>query len=810
MASNTNHDDHIGEPTKQRGVLKKGVRIDCNGENVPETIKNSTYLNVPDVISRARGNLKLPDSKEPDIISSSSCSSENSTSRKAGSSNLSVSSFSSSSCSSDRPAHLNSYQKNLSSSSDIDENKNLRLIKITKPLVSQSSTGDNEVFEYFPMNRHGQMDLISLAEEEKTLPVSNCGSVLGAFSEKMYPKITSEEWRKNNPDELNEDNQKNMNELKLVDVENDYKPKHKISSGLPLNNATGAVSRERTIAPHVSDPLSSSSLQSSLKFASSKSELQTFPPLVLSNNNFGQSSTNISYLRSSNGPKYNCNSSQSTSSFYVASSVEHRLQQQQETNLGYLLLHPSSSLGSSCSQEIRSSFLNLNIQDHSQNHLFPKNTESIFEDSQSYSVCSCLQSTCLLHQFEMTARCDEKECDNVICHQIKKSIESLQSPDLHMKDLSIDQKSLLQEIHNHHQHCSLPKCSLRGCDFSVNNSSDTTDVLSLTKRKLENYADCYYLPSANKNDFLQFFPQPPKKEVLEEGADWRRLCMLGNSSRAFLATPLPAPNTQYWVIKKVPFPEDEKESLWEIYYTLGKIGHENIVTILWAAKFSDHYQICSVYEGHSLREALLEVQHRHLDSSVICYIMLQLMLATKFLHDNGILFLNWTSSNIIRTGTDESFQVKLCNFSSSAMESSYDSGFLRLTLPIQVQAPELCLHNNIKQASDVWGLGCLFYELVTGHLVWHEDRHEPIEKLLLKMKTRFQHPPVEAEPSFHTENLNPNVTEILTSCWKVDPEERSDLNELGINILAYHLHSTQVHNSLPSLPSLFTKFLKPK
>lgn len=336
------YDDHKGELTK-RGILKKGVRIDCSGENVPN---NNTYLNVPDVISRARGNLKLPDCKEPDIISSSSCSSDNSTSRKAGSSNLSVSSFSSSSCSSDRPAHLNSYQKNLSSSSDIDENKNLRLIKFSKPspLVSQSSTGDNEVFENSPMNKHGHVDqgLISLAEEETKLPVSNCASVLGAISEKMYTQIsTTEELRENNPEKLNEDNQINMNELKLIDVENDYKPKNKICSGLSLNNATGAVSREKTIAPHVSDlkSLSSNGIQSSLKFASSKSELQTYSPQVLSNNNFGQSSANISYLRSSNGTRHNCNSSQSTSSYYIPLSVEQRLQQQQETNLGYLLHH---------------------------------------------------------------------------------------------------------------------------------------------------------------------------------------------------------------------------------------------------------------------------------------------------------------------------------------------------------------------------------------------------------------------------------------------------------------------------------------
>ncbi|CAG5126314.1 unnamed protein product [Candidula unifasciata] len=77
----------------------------------------------------------------------------------------------------------------------------------------------------------------------------------------------------------------------------------------------------------------------------------------------------------------------------------------------------------------------------------------------------------------------------------------------------------------------------------------------------------------------------------------------------------------------------------------------------------------------------------------------------------------------------------------------------------------------VGQVNDVWGLGCLLYEIVTGKPVWHEHRHlldEDLHVLLGK-------DPIPAMPSTYSELLP-----LFGTCWETDWTKRKTVADLEL------------------------------
>uniref|UniRef100_A0A0B7BAB9 Protein kinase domain-containing protein n=1 Tax=Arion vulgaris TaxID=1028688 RepID=A0A0B7BAB9_9EUPU len=125
----------------------------------------------------------------------------------------------------------------------------------------------------------------------------------------------------------------------------------------------------------------------------------------------------------------------------------------------------------------------------------------------------------------------------------------------------------------------------------------------------------------------------------------------------------------------------------------------------------------------------------------------------------------------------EKYYVKICNFSCSALLDSYDGGRLYLALPPAIISPELRSNSEVFLVSDVWGLGCLLNELVTGKPVWHEHRHLLDEDL----QEMLEENPVPDIPSIYLELLP-----LFHASWETDwTKRKSVMNLKELLVMAY-------------------------
>eukprot|EP00505_MAST-04D_sp_SCG-Rhode-Island_P001795 Stramenopile-MAST_4_protein_1795 len=127
------------------------------------------------------------------------------------------------------------------------------------------------------------------------------------------------------------------------------------------------------------------------------------------------------------------------------------------------------------------------------------------------------------------------------------------------------------------------------------------------------------------------------------------------------------------------------------------------------------------------------------------FIVFQLVSAIGFLHDKcGCVHTDLKLENILFV-SDEYFefpenddmvrlvpktlQIKLIDFGSSAFETDYHSSIINTR---QYRAPEVVLGHAWSYPSDVWGIGCMAMELMTGQLLF--QTHDSFEHLALMEK----------------------------------------------------------------------------
>jgi hypothetical protein len=363
--------------------------------------------------------------------------------------------------------------------------------------------------------------------------------------------------------------------------------------------------------------------------------------------------------------------------------------------------------------------------------------------------------------------------------QIKKSIMALQDMNKQESNLTEADQIVLQTMAHHAFccECTHPKCVFPWCgkntqsDDQFSRSKSQEENLIIMKQWIENYAEYCRLSNSSNKRYIKLSLTFPYDSMPQEGVDWLRLIMLGDSRRTVLAIPVTSgipPNFKYWVIKKIP-----KMCEWdhlEVYCKLREVRHSSIVSMLWAAMFENHLLVCYAFENVSLLDYLRGVPSQHLGLGDILNVMLQLTSATSHLHDLGIAYLYWISKNILveyRPG--DGVCVKICNFSCSVFLDNYDGGKLYLMLPPAILMPELRDDYLVKLSSDVWGLGCLLNELVTGKQVWHEHRH----MLDVDLHCLLGENPVPDTPRIYSE-----LQCLFKACWEADWTKRASTSEL--------------------------------
>ncbi len=203
----------------------------------------------------------------------------------------------------------------------------------------------------------------------------------------------------------------------------------------------------------------------------------------------------------------------------------------------------------------------------------------------------------------------------------------------------------------------------------------------------------------------------------------------------------------------------------EMFYREARLAsaltHENICSIVDFGQ-DDRFGLFMVMElldGQTVHGKLK--QSGKLSPKVACDIMFQVADAVRFIHSRAILHGDIKSENVflVRT-TVQRRLVKLLDFGLARPDLGRTEG---IDGTPEYLAPERIDGNPASQASDIYALGILFFELLTGHLPFHGDLQE-----IFKKHRETLPPP----PSLLVEDLDERADALVARAVAKDPAKR--------------------------------------
>ena len=183
--------------------------------------------------------------------------------------------------------------------------------------------------------------------------------------------------------------------------------------------------------------------------------------------------------------------------------------------------------------------------------------------------------------------------------------------------------------------------------------------------------------------------------------------------------------------------------------SLSALKHDHIAGIEECATASDGlpYIVMDFVEGKTLRDLLMESSRLHYSRSVP--IFLQIASAMEHAHKQGVLHRDLKPGNIMLTARDGDLDfVKIVDFGLAKILPHAEVQASTLTNTGDVfgspayMSPEQCLGQKVDHRADIYALGCLMYEVLTGVLPLHGD--SPGATLVLQIDT-VPPPMMEAE-----------------------------------------------------------------
>ncbi|KAJ1919426.1 hypothetical protein H4219_002018 [Mycoemilia scoparia] len=156
-------------------------------------------------------------------------------------------------------------------------------------------------------------------------------------------------------------------------------------------------------------------------------------------------------------------------------------------------------------------------------------------------------------------------------------------------------------------------------------------------------------------------------------------------------------------------------SLREIH-TLLLAKHPNIVNVkeIVVGDKSSSIFIVMEYVEHDLKVLMQEMKSSSSSflQSEIKTIMLQLLSAVAFLHDNWIIHRDLKTSNLLMNNQGK---IKVADFGLARKYGSPQRNLTQLVVTLWYRSPELLFgEKEYTTAIDMWSVGCIFAELVSG------------------------------------------------------------------------------------------------
>ncbi|HDS09463.1 MAG TPA: serine/threonine protein kinase [Firmicutes bacterium] len=199
---------------------------------------------------------------------------------------------------------------------------------------------------------------------------------------------------------------------------------------------------------------------------------------------------------------------------------------------------------------------------------------------------------------------------------------------------------------------------------------------------------------------------------------------------------------------------------------MARLNHKFIVKIFDISKFGSHHYFAMEYiDGNTLKDT---IKRGNLSAKEIVILFTEICEAIKYIHDQGILHLDIKANNILQT---KEGQIKIADFGIGKIEGKEELTKRMLVGTVEYMAPEQLRGEAVDKRADLYSLGIVLYELLTGELPYTGEN----KKELMKIKLR--------NPPEHPLKKNPFVPyrlgEIVMKLITLFPEDRyQSINEV--------------------------------
>lgn len=157
---------------------------------------------------------------------------------------------------------------------------------------------------------------------------------------------------------------------------------------------------------------------------------------------------------------------------------------------------------------------------------------------------------------------------------------------------------------------------------------------------------------------------------------------------------------------------------------LGKLEHKHIVSVFSYDLIEQErpFLVMELLEGRSLRSLLNQTSV--LDCKTLTKILTQSCQALAYAHEAGVVHRDLSPENLFLANTDTEPQIKILDFGLSAMLTD-NTGRLTKTGTLMgnpsYMSPEMAAGQRVDQRSDIYSLGCIIYECLTGKRPFQAD-----------------------------------------------------------------------------------------
>ncbi len=136
--------------------------------------------------------------------------------------------------------------------------------------------------------------------------------------------------------------------------------------------------------------------------------------------------------------------------------------------------------------------------------------------------------------------------------------------------------------------------------------------------------------------------------------------------------------------------------------------------------------------------------------------------AVAAVHAAGYLHRDLKADNVMLAIDDRRLTPKLIDFGIACRKDAPDEVFEGVVGTPRIMAPEQVARERVDERADIWGLGVLLYEMLSGRLPF--DQGKTLRDDLLAVVTEVPHP--------LPRGVHPEVCSIVEACLSKDPEER--------------------------------------